>query len=642
VQYYTVNDEKPWHFSADFPLDSQTNPQLRLGAQGEIVDGIASAGTISYKVRNDIQIFTSMGRLDRRIVKDLSEENGKCVLFTSEPLEKDLELTGFPVVELYVTSTYKDGIFLAELEEVMPDGFCQGITEGMIRGRSAALGRNQITNSLGLPFHSSLKKDDIELSATVPTQLAFRMEPTSRILKAGSRIRLAVYCGGNGFNQPEGMPDDVTVTFHFGGDNDALLRLPVIAPNVTCFEGKDATMYAFKRAVYRKTESGWKCYPCTQVYPAADGTRFVTDQFTALRTQDGDTVTLSVTDGPFTFTGTGKLSDRLTFSEQSTEIISTVDARIRRFARHAPSVKPTYRNLYVATVACKKEEVGQSNPQPVNTLDLHVDLALPEGEGPFPCIVSIHGFGGNNHQFDSLAAKFLERGYACASVEYRLMPPNIWPSSGVDTNACIRYLKAHAAELKLDPERFGCIGGSMGGQLSAMVAACNGDPACEGDIGGNREFNSSVRAGVALFGPTDLFHFGDDCAKVWPNELEKAANGDGPFAPPASMVGWVGAGRGMGDIKRHLFDSDPTYQALIKLTKEASPVYHVTEKSAPLCLVHGIFDCGVQVPMGQSVRMFEALTVKGVKSLLLCNNNGIYGTDPEVQQAMLEFLCSRV
>ena len=108
------------------------------------------------------------------------------------------------------------------------------------------------------------------------------------------------------------------------------------------------------------------------------------------------------------------------------------------------------------------------------------------------------------------------------------------------------------------------------------------------------------------------------------------------------MLGWTGPGRGMGDIKHHLFDADPTYQALIALAKEASPVYHVTERSAPTCLVHGIAECGIQVPMGQSLRMFEALTRKGVKSLLLCNNNGLFGADPEVAAAMLDFLCRRV
>ena len=64
--------------------------------------------------------------------------------------------------------------------------------------------------------------------------------------------------------------------------------------------------------------------------------------------------------------------------------------------------------------------------------------------------------------------------------------------------------------------------------------------------------------------------------------------------------------------------------------------------TAPTALVHGIFDCGIQVPMGQSLRFFEALTRKGVKSLLLCNNNGIFGEDPEVKGAVLAFICARI
>jgi len=282
------------------------------------------------------------------------------------------------------------------------------------------------------------------------------------------------------------------------------------------------------------------------------------------------------------------------------------------------------------------------NPQPVNTLDLHIDLALPEGEGPFPCIVHIHGFGGNNHQFESWSPRLMEKGYAIASIDYRLMPPNVWPSSAEDARACVRYLKAHAAELKLDPERFGLVGASMGGHLSTMLAACNGNPADEGDIGGNLEYNCSVKASVSPFPPTDFFTFGEDCAWQWPHQPDMVANGDGPYAPLASELGWVGPGKGMGDIKHHLFDNDPKYQELIAMAKDASSIYHVTENSAPICFVHGISDPGPQVPMGQSIRMFEALTRKGVKSLLLCNNKGPYGADPEVQLAMVDFLVRRV
>ena len=140
----------------------------------------------------------------------------------------------------------------------------------------------------------------------------------------------------------------------------------------------------------------------------------------------------------------------------------------------------------------------------------------------------------------------------------------------------------------------------------------------------------------------DLLHFGDDAEEVWPGQPEKRANGDGPFAPPASMIGYVGPGKGVADLKKHLTDPDPEYQRLLAELRKASPIAHVTENSAPICLVHGMYDCGIQVPMGQSVRMFDAYTRKGVKALLLCNNNGIYGDDPEVADAIVRFLADRV
>ncbi len=648
VRYYTTGDEQPWHYSADFPLDDQTNPCLRLTPEGKIVDlsgaDTVPKGRISYKVREDIRIFETMGRMDRRITKDLREENEKCVTFATEPLEKDLELTGFPVLDLYVTSTYKDGVFLALLEEELPDGTCRMLTDGGIRGRSAKLSRHEILDPLGVPYHSSLKKDDIELSDTVPTQLSFHLEACSYVIRKGSRLRVALYCGGSFTNQPAGMPADVTVTFYFGGVCDAFLKLPVIRPNVTAFEKEDEAVYVYKKAVYRRKADKWQAFPCLQVYPDGNRTLFVTEAFTAAREYCGNKAVLSLIEGgDERFFAETSLPDRMTFTETSTEIVKVRDAQEqKRRAARGELREVTYKNLYVATVPVAKGVYGNMNPKLQSTMDLFTDLIVPEGDGPFPCIVCIHGFGGDNHFFEPTTGEYLARGYAVASIDYRLMPPNVWPSSGEDARACIRYLKAHAAELKLDPDRFGVIGGSMGGQLTAMIAACNGKAEVEGSIGGNTHVNCSVKAAVALFAPTDLLSFGDDCLLHWPDAPEKKAYGDGEYVGCAAFTGYLGPGKGIGELKKHIGETDTEEAHYLALAREASPVNHVTESSAPLCLVHGIADCGIMVPMNQSIRMFEAYTRAGVKSLVLLNNNGFYGADPEVRKAMTDFLTSRV
>ena len=645
VLYYTTGDPDPWHYSADFPLDDQTSPELFLAPDGSLGEDVpGQEGTVDYTVRDDIHIFDSMGRLNRRVEKDLTEEERKCLCFITEPLAGDVELTGFPVAELYVTSETPDANFMAVLSEVTPDGFSHFLTDGMIRARSAKLTPHPLLDPLGVPYHSSLTKDDVSLSPDRPLFLAFHLEALSRIVKKGSRLRISIYCGGNGFNQPEGMPEHAVMRFHFSKECPALLRLPVIRPHVSEFRGAEETVYVFKKAVYRKNSAGFKAFPCLQVYPGKDGLHYATEAFTAVKTSGAGTETLEIPPCetfPEGFRAVENMPERLCFRDSVPEIKASIPPERRAFLRLPGTKGKVYTDLYVASVPVSREAPMQMNLGIRETQDLFMDLLLPEGEGPFPVIVHIHGFGGNRHQFEKWSHRFLSAGYAIAGIDYRLMPPDIWPSSALDSAGYIRYLKAHAKELNIDPGRFGLIGGSMGGHLVTWLAAVNGREEI-GDIGGNTEQDTRVKAAVALFPPTDLLGFGEDCAKQWPHQPDKVANGDGPFAPVASMIGYAGPGKGMGELKSHQYRDEEPYRSFLALAREASSVSHVTPDSAPLCLIHGMFDCGVQVPMGQSLRMFEALTRAGVKSLCLLNNNCVYGEDPEVQEAAFEFLVSRV
>ncbi|MBR3059533.1 MAG: CocE/NonD family hydrolase [Oscillospiraceae bacterium] len=650
ILYYTqgAKEGEEWRYAADLPLDTQTQPDLYLTPEGGLTEEEAPSGKRDYTVRNDLTLYPGFGKLDRRITADMGEFEGKSLCFTLPPLEKDLELTGIPVLNLWVTSTHTDGNFIAALDEVLPDGSSRFITEGAMRASHAKMHPGTIRDAFGVPYHRGFAADAVSLSPDKPTLLAFNLEAVSRIVKKGSRLRIALSCGGSGYDQPEGFPAEMpTVTVHTGGPYASFLRLPVIAPNVTKFTGtltlngrpENASVYAFKRSIYiERGGRRWRKFDCLQVCPEGDQLRFVTRAFTAVRRPIAGGMALTIAVPGLAFTGSGRLPDTGTLGETTWEI--------KRCMPGFPGPrlpKTTYRNLYVATVPVSKEAPGSSNPQPRHTLDLLVDVILPEtGKAPYPCCVYIHGFGGSNHDFEATAPDFLERGVAVASIDYRLPPPTPWPACGWDAKACIRYLKVHAAELGLDPARFAVLGGSMGGHLTSMIAACNGSREDEGEIGGCLEADSSVRAACASFPFTDFFGMGDDCAAVWPLQADRVARCDGPYAPLASMLDYVGPGKGMADVKLHLHDPDPKYVALREKARDASPVCHVSAKSAPTALVHGIFECGIQVPMGQSLRFFEALTRAGVKSLLLCNNNGIYGADPEVKQAVVDFIVSRI
>lgn len=126
--------------------------------------------------------------------------------------------------------------------------------------------------------------------------------------------------------------------------------------------------------------------------------------------------------------------------------------------------------------------------QTVTTEDIeyvrHGDAGLmltfykPAGEGPFPLVLDIHGGAWNMGDRQGCAARdtFLaERGLAAAALDFR-QGPDRYPSSLADINYAVRWLKAHGAELGIDPARVGITGVSSGGHLAMLAAMRPEDP----------------------------------------------------------------------------------------------------------------------------------------------------------------------
>src|SRR5204862_2061067 len=102
-----------------------------------------------------------------------------------------------------------------------------------------------------------------------------------------------------------------------------------------------------------------------------------------------------------------------------------------------------------------------------------LDLYLPEkAAGPLPLLIWVHGGGWQNGSKDGcppLRGGYLERGYAVASIGYRLSQHAVFPAQIEDCKAAIRWLRAHAQEYGLDKARFGVWGSSAGGHLVALI-----------------------------------------------------------------------------------------------------------------------------------------------------------------------------
>lgn len=107
-----------------------------------------------------------------------------------------------------------------------------------------------------------------------------------------------------------------------------------------------------------------------------------------------------------------------------------------------------------------------------------VRLIRPDGAGPFPAILDMHGGCWNNGGPGECGARgevFARAGMASAALDFR-QAADIYPSSLEDINYALRWLKAHAADLRLDPGRIGILGQSSGGHLAMLAAMRPNDP----------------------------------------------------------------------------------------------------------------------------------------------------------------------
>lgn len=207
---------------------------------------------------------------------------------------------------------------------------------------------------------------------------------------------------------------------------------------------------------------------------------------------------------------------------------------------------------------------------------LTLNLARPSnGEGPFPGVVFIHGGawqGGNKELHDAQVKELAQRGFVAATVGYRLAPKHVFPAQIEDCKCAVRWLRAHAANYKLDPRRIGAVGLSAGAHLVMMLGSMDPADGLEG-AGGSSEQSSKVQAVVSFAGPTDLTA---ELPEVDTDILNKFI------------------GRSEQDAERE------------KLLERASPLHYVNAGDAPMLLFQGTRD--PLIPTEQAFAMATALT----------------------------------
>ncbi|MBV8820532.1 MAG: alpha/beta hydrolase [Acidobacteriaceae bacterium] len=201
-------------------------------------------------------------------------------------------------------------------------------------------------------------------------------------------------------------------------------------------------------------------------------------------------------------------------------------------------------------------------------VSLRLDAHLPEGPGPFPAAIIVHGggwvAGDRVRNVQPLFQPLEKAGFAWFSISYRLV--NDAPGLGSlllmghavdDVRTAVKFVKEHALDYRIDPNRVVLIGESAGAQLATMAALKPG-------------MAGPVKAVVAFYSPSDLSKLADQSPQI-PDSVRKSLK-DSPWA-----------------------------QMIMTGLLEMSPVNFVRQDMPPLLLIHGTSDS--LVPYSQSQEM---------------------------------------
>jgi acetyl esterase len=205
-------------------------------------------------------------------------------------------------------------------------------------------------------------------------------------------------------------------------------------------------------------------------------------------------------------------------------------------------------------------------------VDLLLDAYVPPGEGPHPAMIVVPGgkwVTGDKSNKPQVAQFLAEQGFVALAVSYRSALDSPYPAAIDDLRQAVAWIRGHASEYGVDPDRLAALGWSAGGHLAALLGTLGQGPLNRG---------TRIRAVVSWSGPMDLI------------PLVKSSNAELKDAV-VTLLGCAGP------------------RACEEAARRASPIVHVDPSDAPIYFANSTEEI---IPVGQAREMASALTAAEV------------------------------
>lgn len=237
-------------------------------------------------------------------------------------------------------------------------------------------------------------------------------------------------------------------------------------------------------------------------------------------------------------------------------------------------------------------------------LALTMDVIVPKGKPNGLGLVFVVSGGWRSRPEairPDLYAPFLQHGYTVFAVVHGTQPKFTVPEIIEDIHRAVRYVRYHAKDYHIDPDRLGITGASAGGHLSLMIgtAGTAGDAKARDPV---ERVSSRVQAVACFFPPTDFLNWGKDGAVLDCKNMK-----DRRFKAAIDFQ--------IFDRNEGVFQRVTDEKKAHELLREISPISHVSRDDPPTLIIHG--DKDLLVPVRQSQRMIAKLKEAGVPAHLI-------------------------